>query len=69
MPKLFKTLQQSKAARGTHKLERADIGSSQGMETKCGSKGNSPAEEGRRRDWSGHANKARKKGGLTGWRR
>ena len=69
MPKLNKTLQQSKAARETHKLERADIGSSQGMETKRGSKGDSPAGEGRRRDWSGHANKAWWRGELTIWER
>ena len=68
MPELLKTWQQSKAARGAHRLERADIGSSQGMETKRGGKGNSLAGEGRHRDWSGHPHKARQQGELTGWR-
>ena len=59
MSGLVRTCKQSVAVRGTHSLERVDIGTGQDMQTKRGSKGNSPAGEGRRRDWSGHANKAR----------
>ena len=61
-------IQTMEEARGTHSLERVDIRTGQDMEIKRGSKGNSPAGEGRRRDWSEHANKARQRGELTDWR-
>ena len=35
-----RALKQSEAARGTHKLERADVGTGQDIETKRGSDGN-----------------------------
>ena len=54
--------------RGTHSLERADVGTNQDMKTTRGSEGNSLAREGRRRDWSGHRNKIRQRGELTSWR-
>ena len=37
------------------------------MQTKRGSEGNSPAGEGRRRDWSRHGTKVIQQGRLTGW--
>ena len=54
---------------GTHSLERVDVGTGQDIEIKQGSKGNSPTGEGRRRGWSGHANKAWQRGELTNWGR
>ena len=62
------TCKQSVAARGTHRLERVDIGTGQDIQTKRGSEGDSLAGEGRHRDWSGHRNKARQQGELTDWR-
>ena len=69
MSGLVRTCEQSEAARGTHHLERVDVGTGQNIHTRRGSKGDSLAGEGRRRDWSGYANKARQRGELTGWRR
>ena len=68
MSGLVRRSKQSEAAKVTHNLERSDVGTGQVIETKRGSKGNSLAGEGRRRDWSGHENKARQQGELTGWR-
>ena len=50
---LVRTCKQSEAARGTHGLERVDIGTGQDMQTKQGSEGNSPAGDGRHQDWAG----------------
>ena len=63
-----RTCKQSEAVRKTHRLERVDVGTGQDMQTKRGSKGDSPTGEGRCWDWSGHANKARQRAGLTIWR-
>ena len=70
MSGLIRTWKQSDAARETHVLERTDVGTGQDMETKRGSEGSSllGEPEGRRRDWSGHRNKARQQGELTSWR-
>ena len=56
---LVRTLKQGETARGTHSLDRKDIGTSQGTETKRGSEGDSLAGEGRYQDWLGFRNKAR----------
>ena len=50
-------------------LERPDVRADQDMKTKRGSKENSLPREGRHRDWSGHGNKPKQRGKLTGWRR
>ena len=49
-------------------LERADVGTDQNMDTKLRGKENSLAGEGRRRNWSGHRNKAGQQEELTTWR-
>ena len=53
---------------GTHKLEIAEGGTSQGMERKPLSKGHLPTGVGRGRDKSGHRRKVTVKGALTAWR-
>ena len=70
MPELIRTRKQRKAVRETHNMEslRADAGIDQDKETKRSSEGNPLPREGRRRDWSGHGNKAGKQGELTRWR-
>ena len=65
---LVKTWKEGEAAIGTYDLDRADIGTSQDMQVKRGSVGNSRSGEGRHQDWAGHGNKARQRGGLTNWR-
>ena len=39
-------------------LERADVGTGEDIKIKQGNERDSLAGEGRRRDWSGHGNKA-----------
>lgn len=68
MQGLIRTLKQSEAARKTHLLERADVGTDQNMDTKLRSEENSLAGEGRGRNWSGHGNKAGQREELTTWR-
>ena len=65
---LVRAWKQSVAARGTHRLERVDVGTGQDMQTKRGGEGNSLSGKGRRQDWSGHGNKVRQQGELTDWR-
>ena len=65
MSGLVRPLKQSEAARMTHWLERADVGTGQDMKIKRGNKGNSLAGEGRRQDRSGQGNKVRQRRELT----
>ena len=62
MSGLARKWKQSEAAKGTHTLERADIGTDQVMETKQSSEGNSRPGENGRQNWSEHGNKARQQG-------
>jgi len=55
-------------ARGTHRLETAEGGTSQDTERKQPTKAHSPTGDGRGRDKSGHGKKATDQGTLTFWR-
>ena len=48
---LVRTWKASKLARDTHKLERAEVGIGENMESKQASKGHSLTREGRGWDW------------------
>jgi hypothetical protein len=66
--RLVRTWKESESARGTHQLEIAEVGTSQDMERKRVSKGNSLPRESIGQDWSGHRKKASQWGALTPWR-
>src|SRR5712691_4092990 len=51
---LVRTWKANKPARDTHRLERAEVGIGQNMESKQASKGHSLPGEGRGWDWSEH---------------
>src|SRR5260221_250352 len=59
---------EKKPARDTHRLERAEVGIGQNMESKQASKGHSQAGEGRGWDWSEHGKQTNQQGTLTSWR-
>src|SRR5260221_376429 len=65
---LVRTWKATKPARDTHKLERAEVGIGQNMESKQASKGHSQTREGRGWDWSEHGKQTSQQGALTYWR-
>ena len=62
MSGLVRTQKQSEAARGTHTLERADVGTSRNMEAKRDSERNPLAGDRRRQNRSGHGQREATKG-------
>jgi len=64
----IRTQKETDQARGTHRLEITERGTSQDMERNQPSEGHPLPGDSRRRDKSGHRNKPTKQGALTLWR-